>query len=139
MVLTVEPGIYIAKDYDKVAPEWRGIGVRIEDDILVTKDGPTTSRARFRRRWRIWSGLAPEDRDRVGDRSDHEPECSADDRCAEAPIEEEKVRLADHVLAIEDDRVSGSQPVREIDLRVDDERQDRGCSRSASRATPRVD
>ena len=40
MVLTVEPGIYIAKDYDKVAPEWRGIGVRIEDDIVVTKDGP---------------------------------------------------------------------------------------------------
>lgn len=40
MVLTVEPGIYIAKDNDKVAPEWRGIGVRIEDDILVTGDGP---------------------------------------------------------------------------------------------------
>jgi Xaa-Pro aminopeptidase len=39
MVLTVEPGIYIAKDYDKVPPAWRGIGVRIEDDILVT-DGP---------------------------------------------------------------------------------------------------
>jgi len=40
MVLTVEPGIYIARDYEKVAPEWRGIGVRIEDDILVTKDAP---------------------------------------------------------------------------------------------------
>jgi Xaa-Pro aminopeptidase len=40
MVLTVEPGIYIGKDYDKVPAEWRGIGVRIEDDILVTKDGP---------------------------------------------------------------------------------------------------
>jgi Xaa-Pro aminopeptidase len=40
MVLTVEPGIYIAKDNDKVPPEWRGIGVRIEDDIVVTKDGP---------------------------------------------------------------------------------------------------
>jgi len=36
MVLTVEPGIYIGKDYDKVPAEWRGIGVRIEDDILVT-------------------------------------------------------------------------------------------------------
>ena len=40
MVITVEPGIYIAKDNDKVAAEWRGIGVRIEDDILVTEGGP---------------------------------------------------------------------------------------------------
>jgi Xaa-Pro aminopeptidase len=40
MVLTVEPGIYIGRDYDKVAPEWRGIGVRIEDDILVTEGAP---------------------------------------------------------------------------------------------------
>ena len=40
MVLTVEPGIYIGKDYDKVPPEWRGIGVRIEDDILVTEGDP---------------------------------------------------------------------------------------------------
>jgi Xaa-Pro aminopeptidase len=40
MVLTVEPGIYIAKDNDKVAPEWRGIGVRIEDDVLVTDGAP---------------------------------------------------------------------------------------------------
>jgi Xaa-Pro aminopeptidase len=41
MVLTVEPGIYIGKDYDKVPPEWRGIGIRIEDDILVGEGGPT--------------------------------------------------------------------------------------------------
>jgi Xaa-Pro aminopeptidase len=40
MVLTVEPGIYIGKDYDKVPVEWRGIGVRIEDDILVTDGAP---------------------------------------------------------------------------------------------------
>jgi Xaa-Pro aminopeptidase len=39
MVLTVEPGIYIAPDDDTVAPEWRGIGVRIEDDVLVTPSG----------------------------------------------------------------------------------------------------
>jgi Xaa-Pro aminopeptidase len=39
MVLTVEPGIYIAPD-DTVAPEeFRGIGIRIEDDVLVTPDG----------------------------------------------------------------------------------------------------
>jgi Xaa-Pro aminopeptidase len=40
MVLTVEPGIYIGKDYDKVPAQWRGIGVRIEDDILVTEGAP---------------------------------------------------------------------------------------------------
>ncbi len=40
MVLTIEPGIYVAPDDDTVAPQWRGIGVRIEDDILVTPSGP---------------------------------------------------------------------------------------------------
>jgi Xaa-Pro aminopeptidase len=39
MVLTVEPGIYVAVDNLSVAPEWRGIGVRIEDDVLVTATG----------------------------------------------------------------------------------------------------
>jgi Xaa-Pro aminopeptidase len=39
MVLTVEPGIYISPDDDQVEPRWRGIGVRIEDDVLVTVDG----------------------------------------------------------------------------------------------------
>ena len=39
MVLTVEPGLYIASDCDEVDPCWRGIGIRIEDDVLVTKDG----------------------------------------------------------------------------------------------------
>lgn len=38
-VLTVEPGIYIAPDDATVAPSWRGIGVRIEDDVLVTDSG----------------------------------------------------------------------------------------------------
>jgi Xaa-Pro aminopeptidase len=39
MVLTVEPGIYIAAD-DEAAPEsMRGTGIRIEDDVLVTADG----------------------------------------------------------------------------------------------------
>ncbi|HEY1697537.1 MAG TPA: aminopeptidase P N-terminal domain-containing protein [Polyangiaceae bacterium] len=40
MVLTVEPGIYIAPDDDSVPPQWRGIGVRIEDDVLVTTAEP---------------------------------------------------------------------------------------------------
>jgi Xaa-Pro aminopeptidase len=38
MVLTVEPGIYITEGSD-CDPKWWGIAVRIEDDILITKDG----------------------------------------------------------------------------------------------------
>jgi Xaa-Pro aminopeptidase len=37
MVITVEPGIYIAPDNKDVAKKWRGIGIRIEDDVVVTK------------------------------------------------------------------------------------------------------
>jgi len=39
MVLTVEPGLYIAEDATDVAAEYRGIGIRVEDDILVTAEG----------------------------------------------------------------------------------------------------
>jgi len=38
-VFTIEPGLYIPVDDDTVPAEYRGIGVRIEDDILVTKTG----------------------------------------------------------------------------------------------------
>jgi Xaa-Pro aminopeptidase len=39
MVLTIEPGIYIDKDDKSVPERYRGIGIRIEDNILITKDG----------------------------------------------------------------------------------------------------
>jgi len=39
MALTVEPGIYISPDNTNVDEKWRGIAVRIEDDMLVTKTG----------------------------------------------------------------------------------------------------
>jgi Xaa-Pro aminopeptidase len=39
MILTVEPGFYIQTDDTLFSPEYRGIGVRIEDDLLVTQSG----------------------------------------------------------------------------------------------------
>jgi len=39
MVMTIEPGIYISKNDKNVPKKYRGIGIRIEDDILVMKDG----------------------------------------------------------------------------------------------------
>jgi Xaa-Pro aminopeptidase len=39
MVFTIEPGIYISPDAKDVPAEYLGIGVRIEDDILVTDSG----------------------------------------------------------------------------------------------------
>lgn len=39
MVLTIEPGIYIPEDAKDIDPKWRGIGVRIEDDVQVTQTG----------------------------------------------------------------------------------------------------
>ena len=40
MVVTVEPGLYIAPDAKGVAAKWRGIGIRIEDDVVVTRGEP---------------------------------------------------------------------------------------------------
>ena len=39
MVFTIEPGIYIPPGDTSVAAKWRGIGIRTEDDVLVTRDG----------------------------------------------------------------------------------------------------
>lgn len=39
MVTTIEPGIYVAPDNMDVDKKWRGIGIRIEDDVLVTRTG----------------------------------------------------------------------------------------------------
>lgn len=54
MVLTVEPGIYIAQGIPGVNPEYYNIGVRIEDDILVTETG-----------YEILSALAPREIDEI--------------------------------------------------------------------------
>ena len=39
MVMTIEPGLYIDPAEPAVAAPWRGIGIRIEDVVLVTRDG----------------------------------------------------------------------------------------------------
>ncbi len=38
MVMTIEPGIYVSESA-KVPKKWKNIGIRIEDDVLITKDG----------------------------------------------------------------------------------------------------
>ncbi|HEY5623103.1 MAG TPA: aminopeptidase P N-terminal domain-containing protein [Gammaproteobacteria bacterium] len=40
MVTTIEPGIYVAPNARGVAKRWRGIGIRLEDDVHVARDGP---------------------------------------------------------------------------------------------------
>ncbi len=39
MVLTIEPGLYVAEDDETAPKELRGVGIRIEDDVLVTAEG----------------------------------------------------------------------------------------------------
>ena len=49
MVFTIEPGLYFQADDMTVPSEYRGIGVRIEDDILMTEDGPVNLSAAIAR------------------------------------------------------------------------------------------
>lgn len=39
MVLTIEPGLYVAEDDERAPAALRGVGIRIEDDVLVTAEG----------------------------------------------------------------------------------------------------
>ena len=39
MVITVEPGLYVSEKSENIPDKYRGIGVRIEDDVLITEDG----------------------------------------------------------------------------------------------------
>ena len=39
MVLTIEPGLYVSPDDSTVDAKWRGIGIRTEDDVLITDSG----------------------------------------------------------------------------------------------------
>lgn len=50
MVITIEPGIYIPKN-SPCDPKWWNIGIRIEDDILITKNGPDNLSAAAPRLW----------------------------------------------------------------------------------------
>ncbi|QQP95699.1 aminopeptidase P N-terminal domain-containing protein [Lysobacter enzymogenes] len=49
MVFTIEPGLYVSPDDSTVEPKWRGIGIRTEDDVAITKDGHEVLTARLAR------------------------------------------------------------------------------------------
>jgi Xaa-Pro aminopeptidase len=56
MTITVEPGVYIAEKTENIPEKYLGIGVRIEDDVLITEDGQ-----------RVLSDQAPKDPEEIED------------------------------------------------------------------------
>ena len=49
MVFTIEPGLYVSPDDKSVPAKWRGIGIRTEDDVVITKDGHEVLTAKLAR------------------------------------------------------------------------------------------
>ena len=60
MVFTIEPGVYIPPDDTSVAAHWRGIGIRIEDDVLITREGHRVLTAALERSAEDVEGLMAE-------------------------------------------------------------------------------
>jgi Xaa-Pro aminopeptidase len=60
MVITVEPGIYVPEG-SPCDPKWWNIGIRIEDDILITENGPINLSAAAPRAWDAIEKLMAED------------------------------------------------------------------------------
>ena len=59
MVITIEPGIYIPEN-SPCDPKWWNIGIRIEDDVLITNDGPVNLSAGAPRDWKSIEELMKE-------------------------------------------------------------------------------
>ena len=57
MVLTVEPGLYFSPAQAGLDPRWHGIGIRIEDDILVTKQGAYVFSNQLPKQWMDLKGI----------------------------------------------------------------------------------
>ena len=59
-IITVEPGIYV-QDKSDCDPKWWGIGIRIEDDILITENGPINLSAGAPRKWEAIEAMMQQD------------------------------------------------------------------------------